>query len=170
MADVEPLSIAAGAKLVDFARACKGAARAVVLYPVGHPAINATLGRIVELTSASAMPAPMRLTVHPDALLLDDRPLARADAAVVELAVLLHSHLIGQLVVRPGGDADAWRGFLLLLARTPESVRTDGGIARVWIAERAARWTNITRYQVGLVGYRRRYRGGRLWRCALLPA
>ncbi|HZP48222.1 MAG TPA: HEAT repeat domain-containing protein [Vicinamibacterales bacterium] len=132
MADVEPLSTAEGAKLVDFARACKAAARAVVLYPEGHPAIAATLARIVELTSTAALPAPMRITVHPDALLLADRPLSRVDPAVGELAVLLHSHLIGQLIVRPGGDAEAWRSFLLLLARTPESVRTDGGIARVW--------------------------------------
>jgi HEAT repeat protein len=132
MADADALSNAEGVKLVEFARACKAAARAVVLYPVGHPAISATLGRIVELTSATALPAPMRITVHPDALLLDDRPLARADAAVGELAILLHSHLIGQLTVRPGGDVDAWRTFLLLLARPPESIRTDGGIARVW--------------------------------------
>jgi hypothetical protein len=132
MADADALSNAEGAKLVEFARACKAAARAVVLYPLGHPAISATLGRIVELTSAAALPAPMRITVHPDALLLDDRPLARPEAAVGELAVLLHSHLIGQLTVRPGGDVEAWRSFLLLLARTPESIRTDGGIARVW--------------------------------------
>ncbi len=132
MPDAEPLTTAEGAKLVDFARACKAAARAVVLYPMGHPAIGATLGRIVELTSAAALPAPMRITVHPDALLLDDRPLARTDTAVTELAALLHTHLIGQLIVRPGGNAEAWRSLLLLLARTPESVRGDGGIARVW--------------------------------------
>jgi hypothetical protein len=126
------LSALEGARLVDFARACKAAARAVVLYPASHPAIGATLGRIVELTSASALPVPMRVTVHPDTLLLDDRPLSRADPAVAELAILLHSHLIGQLVVRGGGDAEAWRAFLLLLGRTPESIRTDGGITRVW--------------------------------------
>lgn len=127
-----PLSTVEGAKLVEFARACKAAARAVVLYPPGHPAIGATLGRIVEITSLSALPTAMRITVHPDTLLLDDRPLGRSDTTVNELAILLHSHLIGQITVRPGGDADAWRTFLLLLARTPESVRTDGGIARVW--------------------------------------
>src|SRR5689334_1554658 len=109
MTDAEPLTVGESAKLIEFARACKAAARAVVLYPMGHPAIGATLGRIVELTSATSLPVPMRVTVHPDALLLDDRPLARADAAVTELAALLHTHLIGQMVVRPGGDADAWR-------------------------------------------------------------
>ena len=126
------LSAAEAAKLVDFARACKAAQRAVVLYPSGHPAIKATLGRIVDLTSAESMPVPMRITVHPDSMLLEDRPLARIDTAVTELAALLHSHLIGQIIIRPAGDAEAWRTFLLLLARTPESVRTDGGIARVW--------------------------------------
>src|SRR5205823_14028969 len=59
-------------------------------------------------------------------------PPARTDAALVELATLLHSHLIGQLTVHPGGDVDAWRTFLLLVGRSPESVRADGGIARVW--------------------------------------
>ncbi len=132
-ASAAPLSTAEGAKLVDFARACKAAARAVVLYPAGHPAIGATLGRIVDITSPAAMPTPMRVTVHPDALLLDDRPLGRAETAVSELAALLHSHLIGQMIVRPGGDAAAWRTFLLLLARSPESIRADGGIARVWM-------------------------------------
>src|SRR6185369_5205582 len=130
-ADV-PLDAKETARLTDFARACKAAARAVVLYPGGHPAIAATLGRIAQITSPAALAVPLKITVLPDGLMLDDRPPARPDAAVAELAGLLHSHLIGQLIVNPGGDVEAWRGFLLLLGRTPESVRTDGGIARVW--------------------------------------
>jgi hypothetical protein len=130
--EAAPLGAAETARLIDFARACKAAARAVVLYPAGHPAIAATLGRISEITSTAAVTAPLRITVLPDGLLLDDRPPARADSALAELAVLLHSHLIGEMTVRAGGDADAWRTFLLLLGRTPESVRADGGIARVW--------------------------------------
>ena len=127
-----PLGTVESSRLIEFARACKAAARAVVLYPGGHPAITATLGRIVQLTGPAALPAPLQITVHPDALLLDERPLPRPEPAVTELAALLHSHLIGQLAIRPGGDAEAWRSFLLLLARPPESVRTDGGISRVW--------------------------------------
>ena len=132
MAGVEPLSTAESTKLIEFARACKAAARAVVLYPEGHPAIAATLKRIEHLTSTSSLPSPMQVTVHPDSLRLGDRPLARPEAAVTELAALLHGHLIGAMTVRGGGDVNAWRAFLLLLARSPESVRTDGGIARVW--------------------------------------
>ena len=132
VAAAAPLSPRDAARLTDFARACKAAARAVVLYPKGHPAISATLGRIVQITSAASLSKPLNITVLPDALLLDDQPLPRPDAAVNELAALLHSHLIGQLTVHPGGDEEAWRTFLLLLARTPESIRTEGGIARVW--------------------------------------
>jgi len=127
-----PLGPEQASRLIEFARACKAAARAVVLYPSGHPAITATLGRIVQITSIASLNAPLRLTVLPESLLLDERALARPESAVGELAALLHSHLIGQLTVNPGGDADAWRSFLLLLARTPESIRTDGGISRVW--------------------------------------
>jgi hypothetical protein len=127
-----PLDAKETARLTDFARACKAAARAVVLYPPGHPAIAATLGRIVQTTGVSSLSGPMRITVLPDGLQLDDRAPARADAALSELAALLHGHLIGELTIHPGGDVDAWRTFLLLLGRTPESVRSEGGIARVW--------------------------------------
>jgi hypothetical protein len=127
-----PLGPAETAKLTEFARACKAAARAVVLYPAGHPAITATLGRIAHITSTASLTEPFRITVLPNSLLLDDRAPARGDAAIGELAVLLHAHLIGEMTVQPGGDAEAWRAFLLLLGKTPETVRTDGGIARVW--------------------------------------
>jgi HEAT repeats/PBS lyase HEAT-like repeat len=127
-----PLDAADTARLTDFARACKAAARAVVLYPSGHPAIAATLGRIAHITGPAAQPVPLKIRVLPDGLLLDERPPARGDAALSELAVLLHSHLIGEMTIHPGGDVEAWRTFLLLLGRTPESVRGDGGVARVW--------------------------------------
>ena len=127
-----PLDAKETARLTEFARACKAAARAVLLYPPGHPAIAATLGRIAQITAPASQPGPMRITVLPDGLQLDERAPARADAALTELAVLLHSHLIGEMTVQPGGDVDAWRTFLLLIGRTPESVRSDGGIARVW--------------------------------------
>src|SRR5438552_1438381 len=124
------LAAADAAQLTDIARACKAAQRAVVLYPAAHPAITSTLGRIVQMTSPESLGRPLRLTVLPDSLLPDDRPALRPDASVIELATLLHSHLIGELTVHPGGDAEAWRTFLLLLARTPESIRNEGGIGR----------------------------------------
>lgn len=131
---LEPLAAEDTATLVEFARACKAAARAVQLYPPGHPAIGTTVGRIVQVTSADALRTPLKLTVRPDGLLLGDRAPARADAALAELAFLFHSHWIGQVVVHPGGDTDAWLTLLALLGRSPESVRSEGGIARAWAA------------------------------------
>jgi hypothetical protein len=69
MADVSdtPPSLAPdeAVRVTEFARACRAAARAVVLYPDGHPAIAATLGRIVHVTSAAMLPAPMTMMVLP---------------------------------------------------------------------------------------------------------
>ena len=128
----QPLSGPEAARLIDFARACKAAARAVLLYPAGHPAISVTLGRIVHLTSSTSLAEPLNISVMPDTLLLDERPTPRGDAAIGELATLLHSHLIGLMRVMPGADVEAWRSFLLLLGRAPDAVRAEGGIARVW--------------------------------------
>ena len=134
MADETPALLAPeeSARLTDFARACKAAARAVVLYPNGHPAIATTLGRIAHVTSSANLAGPLRISVTADALRLDGRALPRPDPAIAELAALLHVHLIGELTVRPGGDVEAWRTFLLLLGRPPDAVRAEGGITRVW--------------------------------------
>ena len=130
--EAQPLSAEDTARLMDFARACKAAARAVGLYPGGHPSIGTTIGRIVQITSAGSLKAPLRISVLTDALLLDGKAPPRPDPALAEMAALLHSHLIGELTVYPGGDIEAWRTFLALLGRSPDSVRQDGGIARLW--------------------------------------
>src|SRR5262245_25997143 len=127
-----PLDAADGARLTEFARACRAAARAVLMYPAGHPAIVATLGRIVQVTSKANLPAPMKITVHAHTLQIDGRSPAKIDAAIGELAALLHNHLIGELTINAGGDTEAWRNFLLLLGRTTDEIRAEGGISRLW--------------------------------------
>jgi hypothetical protein len=119
-------------RLIDFARVVKAAARAVSLYPAGHPAVAEALRRVVEMTSAGALAQPLRLTIVSGTLLLDDRSLPAPDRTVAELAELLHSHRVGELVVFPGGDLDAWRELLLLLARAPDDLREEGGIVQAW--------------------------------------
>src|SRR5262249_17834061 len=52
--------------------------------------------------------------------------------AIAELAEVLYRHLIGAMTVNAAANADSWRTLLLLLARTPEEVRSDGGIAKLW--------------------------------------
>jgi hypothetical protein len=131
-APLAPLGPDETARLVEIARACKAAARAVLLYPAAHPAISATLGRIVETTSGTAMPQALRLTVLPDALLQDGRAPARPDQSLAELAALLHDHLVGEITIHPGGDREGWHSFLMLLGRSPAAVRAEGGIAQLW--------------------------------------
>ena len=58
-------------RLTAFARACKAAARAVVPYPPSHPAIATTLGRIVSSTTPPALTGSLKISVLPNALLLD---------------------------------------------------------------------------------------------------
>jgi hypothetical protein len=122
----------AAARLADFARTCKAAARAVSLYPPGHPAIVTSLARIAESTAALTRNGPFMLQVHAQDLLAGDASMPKPDAAVTELAALLHRHLIGRLTLNAGADAGSWRTLLLLLARAPEEVRADGGIAHLW--------------------------------------
>lgn len=130
MADV--LAADDAARLTDFARTFKAAARAVVLYPGTHPAIATTLGRLAELSSPPHLTTPLRIRVTADNLLVGGLAPAKVDAAVRELATLLHGHLVGEITVHPGADLEAWQRFLLLLGRTPDTVRAEGGIARLW--------------------------------------
>jgi HEAT repeat protein len=129
-----PLLDAESAQLTEFARACRTAVHDVMWYPDGHPAIAATLGRLVDLTSPTRLVAPLYVGVRCDRLLLHGQRPVRSDPALGELAALLHAHRVGELAVYAGADADTWRGLLQLLARTPERLRTEGGIARCWAA------------------------------------
>ena len=122
----------AAAKLTDFARACRAAARAVSLYPAGHPAVGSTLDRLASLSSELTSNGSFSVQVLADRLLLDGAGLATPDPAVSELGALLHRHLLGRLSVNQGAGADSWHTFLLLVARSPEDARNDGGLAHLW--------------------------------------
>jgi hypothetical protein len=137
-----PLSPEDAARLTDFARACKTAARAVVLYPAGHPAIAATLGRLVYLTAPQTLRQPLRISVLGESLLLDGRAPSKPDPAIGELARLLQAHLIGEVHVEAGADLDLWRAFLLLIGRAADDVRAEGGFARAW-NERGGRFIAV---------------------------
>ena len=130
MAEVALASDAA--RLVEVARVFKAAARSVTLYPDGHPTIDATLSRLTHLTSPPSLTSPLRIGITPDNLMIDGLLVGKPDPVIIELAALLHSHLVGELTVQPSGSADAWRRLLLLVERSPDEVRAEGGIARVW--------------------------------------
>jgi hypothetical protein len=129
-----PLDPESSQRLAEFARTCKAAARAVALYPDTHPAIGSSLARLAAATARLTEAGPCRMQVHADRLLIDGTSPAKPDPAIPELADVLHRHLIGGLTINAGADAESWRTLLLLLARAPEEVRADGGIAHLWRA------------------------------------
>jgi hypothetical protein len=122
------------ASLAEFARAAKAAARSVTLYPATHPAIQASLGRVVTSSAKLAASGDITIAVVPGQLLLDGRAAARPDLAVIELADLLHHRLVGSLRVERAADAADWHAFLLLLARPAEDLVGQGGITQAWTA------------------------------------
>ena len=131
-ASVQPLEAGAAGRLTTFARACKAAARAVSLYPAEHPAIEASLARLVAAANDAAQRGKFAVLVTPDNLLVDGRACTRPDPAIADLALLLHDHMVGELAINRNVTNDAWRTFLALLALDPHEVRIQGGIGRVW--------------------------------------
>jgi hypothetical protein len=121
-------------RLVEFARACKAAARVVALYPATHPAIQASLGRVADSSERLRSHGIAALTVLPDALLLDGRAPGKPDGALGELATLLHGHAIGELRITGALSPTTWHTFLTLLSRSTEDLRADGGIDQAWMA------------------------------------
>ena len=122
------------ARLTDFSRACKAAARAVTLYPSSHPAIKLSLMRLVDAASRITANGPVTLGVVPQNLLMDGAAPARPDQAVRETAALLHDHMVGLITLHSSPDPEGWLPFLNLLAKPFDEVRAAGGIGRLWAA------------------------------------
>jgi hypothetical protein len=121
-------------RLGELARSCKAAARAISLYPPTHPAIETTLERMEAASARATDAGALTLSVLPEMLKIDGRQPQRPEAAIVELAGLLHSHQVGELRVQPGVGRDTWSAFLTLVGQSPEELRAQGGLARVWSA------------------------------------
>jgi hypothetical protein len=130
----EPLSAETSARLVDLARACKGAARVVAMYPATHPAIQDALARMTAAGTAAVAGGPFQVSVTPETLLVAGRGLGRPDVAVTELAGLLHAHSVGELLINEALTPAAWHAFLLLITQSPADLRGEGGITRAWTA------------------------------------
>src|SRR5688572_7756161 len=75
--------------VVEFARACRSAARSVALYPSTHPTIRAALARIVGAAARLTATGDLTLTITPEALTVNGREVTSPDCAIVELAQLL---------------------------------------------------------------------------------
>lgn len=132
--DPTPATLDADAanRLAEFSRACKAASRVVSLYPRGHPAIAVALIRLEQTAARMTQDGPYSIQVQAEDLLIDDARMAKPDPAVSELAALLHRHLVGRLTLTSGANAELWHTLMLLLARAPDDVRADGGLAKLW--------------------------------------
>ena len=122
------------AKLTDFARACKAAARAVTLYPAAHPAIRVSLARLVDTAGRLTAAGPVTFGVLPDNLLLDGSGAPKPDQAVRETGAMLHDHMIGIITMHSSPNPESWLPFLKLLSRPIDEVRAAGGVSRLWAA------------------------------------
>src|SRR5262249_52059168 len=120
------------AKLAEFSRAFKAAARAVSLYPAGHPAIGTTLGRLTQLTGTITAAGPFTLEVRPHAIFVAQAARSRLDQQGVGRWDLVGRPLVGALGGTAAADAEWWGTLLRLLCRPAEEVRADGGIAALW--------------------------------------
>jgi HEAT repeat protein len=128
----DPMPADQAAMLTEFARAAKGAARTVAIYPATHPSIQGALGRIVAASNRMTSAGDVTLLIHPGAIVIDGRAPQKPDQAIVELADLMHDRLVGSLRVERGADAADWHAFLLLLARAAEDLIAQGGINKAW--------------------------------------
>src|SRR4026208_2540435 len=107
------------AKLTDFARACKAAARAVTLYPSTHPAIRLSMSRLVDAAARITGSGSVAIGVTPDNLLINGAGSAKPDQSVRETAAMFHEHMIGILTLHSSPDPEGWAPFLLFVVQTP---------------------------------------------------
>src|SRR5690349_15896197 len=128
----EPMAGELAGLLAEFARACKAAARAVSLYPGTHPAIASSLARLAVASARLTDKGRVICSIHPDMITIGGRGPVKPDAAIGELASLLHERMIGELTIHQDADAEDWRALLLLLARAADDLWAHGGIAQAW--------------------------------------
>jgi hypothetical protein len=122
------------AVLVEFARACRTAARSVSLYPATHPSIQASLQRVIASAVRLAPSGSVTLGVQPGTLLIEGKAPAKPDQAIDELAGMMKDRLIGALRIEAGADIHDWHALLLQLVRPLDELTQAGGIAKAWAA------------------------------------
>ena len=119
-------------RLADFARACRGAARAVSLYPPGHRTVVDAIARVTDAARGAAGDDGLAIDVMPGELRVRGLGPDRDDPAMRELASMLHAQQIGGVTLHGNADRDSWQTLLTFMSRPPEDNRRDGGLAALW--------------------------------------
>ncbi|HNV01894.1 MAG TPA: hypothetical protein PLE61_10675 [Vicinamibacterales bacterium] len=123
-------------RLLDFARAFRGAARAVAFYPPSHQKVAEAVHQLMAAARAATSDGAVCLTVLPHGLMAGGAALDPRESAFSDLAAICHRHGIGAVILDGRASADAWRALFTLLARKPEELRAAGGVQRQWKALR----------------------------------
>ena len=83
------------ARVLDFARAFRSAARAVGFYPPTHQTVVAALDQVTAAARAATADGPVCLTILPQAFLAGGVPIDASETVVADLAALCHRHGVG---------------------------------------------------------------------------
>ena len=105
-------------RLIEFARACRAAARAVSLYPPGHRAVDDAVTRVTETARKAAGDNGLAIDVMPGQLLVSRQLPDRDDSALRELAAMLHLQQIGGVTLHATADRESWQTLLGLMTRS----------------------------------------------------
>lgn len=127
-----PLSAEQSRGVSAFARSLVAAARSWGLYPPEHPAVRASVERLLGALTSAASGQVFAFGITPDTLLIDGIPAGGGDGPVAEAAAWLHQRDILRLTFSPDAPLPALQAFLSLLAQDVASVRENGGPARLW--------------------------------------
>lgn len=111
-------------------RGIAAAGRAMRLYPPTSPMLRQAVEAAAAPVLAFLDSQPsLVLNVARDGFTCRGTEISRTLAGSADLADILSSHGIAELVFTPGCTADDMSGFLNIVMRAPESVRANGGIA-----------------------------------------
>lgn len=119
-------------RLIEFARACRAAARAVSLYPAGHRAVEDAVSRLTDAARRAAGDGGLAVDVMPGTLSVGGLAPDRDDTSLPELSALLHAQQIGGVTLHATADRASWQALLGLLSRPPDDNRRAGGLAALW--------------------------------------
>jgi CBS domain-containing protein len=116
---------------IALARALSAAARNWGLYPPEHPAVEASLTRLVEAIGKSVAGAAFTFGVTPKTLLVAGWPLPE-EQSVAEAAGLLRDHDILHITFVDEPDVSTLHALLTLLLTSADELRAQGGPAKAW--------------------------------------
>ena len=104
------------ARVLDFARAFRSAARAVGFYPPTHQTVVSALEQLASAARAATADGPLCLTILPQAFLAGGVAIDSSETVVADLAAVCHRHGVGAVIPRQHGHAGG-------LARAPRAAR-----------------------------------------------